>query len=654
NYYLNAKVFPHLTQHFYSSGRLNTLELLGLSVFGSQHGAAFNDDANTIAATFNDYQYNLKNTWSTGFGGSGAHLALEGYFRQGIGASTTSIGDEESAYTASDAVREANAIRTWRVTSKVRNINASGEFCPDPDDHPGAVANHHNGGTLATGNEAVFDLEVTRPTITTVSTGQGRTATYEAGKSNFTNVIGAGAVTISDAGVKKQVNADGDLEFIGTEDAADRTVVLVRYVPATGTPTAWGSITAVGTDTAPGKYNLGSASDTANLAAYLATLNHGDTVELLYTYAAADADPSLVGELPGDGGSLTAAAEKELGAYATPLLKTITIAETWTLYYDANIPSDATDAVPPIQMPANQTGIPLNTASAALGSPTGVPVKAHGTYTFAGWSNTAGDSATVDYSATATITSDNDKAVHAVWTWTADPSYTVTYHANYPAAATAGAGQVPIDEQHYAGETVSVTVIDPGVPTRAGGTYIFLGWSTDKDAGSAMYTSALRILTMPLHDVELYAIWQWNPLYTETEHTVRFWNDSVELTGTYAKQTVKDGSLAVNPGALPNTETRTFEGWVYNGVLFDFNTPITHDYDLVAKWSVQSYVPTPTPSESEKPQATPSASDEPEDEPDDDDDDLAYTGTQDPSGPLGLAGIVVLLGTAAIAIRRRP
>lgn len=52
---------------------------------------------------------------------------------------------------------------------------------------------------------------------------------------------------------------------------------------------------------------------------------------------------------------------------------------------------------------------------------------------------------------------------------------------------------------------------------------------------------------------------------------------------------VEEGLTITIPEA-PTKEYATFEGWYYNGEVFDFNTPITSDITLVAKWKNQYMV----------------------------------------------------------------
>lgn len=75
------------------------------------------------------------------------------------------------------------------------------------------------------------------------------------------------------------------------------------------------------------------------------------------------------------------------------------------------------------------------------------------------------------------------------------------------------------------------------------------------------------------------------PLFKSPEmYTVTF-DLGNNLVGE-TKEVEKNG-LVTKP-ADPTKEGYTFEGWYYNGVLFDFSTEITSDIKLVAKWSSTS------------------------------------------------------------------
>ena len=64
-------------------------------------------------------------------------------------------------------------------------------------------------------------------------------------------------------------------------------------------------------------------------------------------------------------------------------------------------------------------------------------------------------------------------------------------------------------------------------------------------------------------------------------HTVTFDTDG---GNTIEDQTVVDGEAAVAP-VVPTKEGYTFAGWYLDGVAYDFETPVTADITLVAKWN---------------------------------------------------------------------
>jgi hypothetical protein len=252
-----------------------------------------------------DMQMELHGAWSTAHGGTGAQQQLRGFYRRGIGGTATDIGDDPSTWTAADDIRRASAQATIAVQSGITNVNY--------------------GGRLATGIEAHLWVQVTRPTLTTDGPGQSRAVTWRAGSGDFDTSVGGASVTVCDAGVAPAVArrddpVDGDVaggvDYVGTRNAADRMVVYLREQPAVAS-TPW-------TGTEPG-YNLGDGADVAALTARLDGCADGTVLQLLYTYAAADADTALVGEIPGDVGALDVEGERNRGAYATPLLRTVTV-----------------------------------------------------------------------------------------------------------------------------------------------------------------------------------------------------------------------------------------------------------------------------------------------------------------------------------------
>lgn len=71
-------------------------------------------------------------------------------------------------------------------------------------------------------------------------------------------------------------------------------------------------------------------------------------------------------------------------------------------------------------------------------------------------------------------------------------------------------------------------------------------------------------------------------------HTVYFKTD--QIAGTVpSNQTVSSGGTASNPGTptinRSDASDFTFQGWYYNGALYDFSTPVTHNIGLVPVWT---------------------------------------------------------------------
>lgn len=152
---------------------------------------------------------------------------------------------------------------------------------------------------------------------------------------------------------------------------------------------------------------------------------------------------------------------------------------------------------------------------------------------------------------------------------TLSTEHSVTYNAN--GAIT---GSVPVDNQKYEKDT-AVTVLDnTGVLEKED--YQFIGWNTSADGSGTSY-SAADTFSMNDSDVTLYA--QWQPLYV---------NIGFESNGgsEVAAQKVDYNSPAVNPD-IPEKAGYAFSGWYQDSQLlqaFDFNTNLTQNITLYAKW----------------------------------------------------------------------
>ena len=134
----------------------------------------------------------------------------------------------------------------------------------------------------------------------------------------------------------------------------------------------------------------------------------------------------------------------------------------------------------------------------------------------------------------------------------------------------------------------------PANPTKqaiATETYAFDDWYTSTDNGTTLSDTAFDFNTPITKDITLYAKWAVNAV----THTVSF---DTKGGSDVASQTIVHGNKATKPADPTKTETKT-EGFVFAGwytstdggttlseTAFDFNTAITDNISLYAKWNV--------------------------------------------------------------------
>jgi len=151
-------------------------------------------------------------------------------------------------------------------------------------------------------------------------------------------------------------------------------------------------------------------------------------------------------------------------------------------------------------------------------------------------------------------------------------------------------GRTPAGMEFLPNRTISIAsgvIIDPGTLIRDG--FTFGGWFTDPECTKPWNFSSDRVtetdITAGEDPMYLYAKWTANP------HTVTFNANS----GTPAPpaQTVAHGERAVMPPIMTHPDTDMgFEGWrvgTANGALYDFDTPVTSNLTLVARWNMKQY-----------------------------------------------------------------
>ena len=164
----------------------------------------------------------------------------------------------------------------------------------------------------------------------------------------------------------------------------------------------------------------------------------------------------------------------------------------------------------------------------------------------------------------------NTITLHALWE---DARHIVTFEMN-------GHGTAPEEQRVIDGNTVS----KPTDPTAEGWT--FDGWYAD-----ATFSVAFDFNTAINADTTIYAKWTKNTPPTTT-YTVTF---DMNGHGTQiAAQTVKEGEKASKP-ANPTASGYTFGGWYADATCstkFDFNSAITANTTVYAKWTKNSVTPT--------------------------------------------------------------
>lgn len=164
-----------------------------------------------------------------------------------------------------------------------------------------------------------------------------------------------------------------------------------------------------------------------------------------------------------------------------------------------------------------------------------------------------------------TDTVTEDVTLYAKWT---EKNYTVTFDTNGGSEITS--------------QTVGAngTAVKPADPSKSG--YIFGGWYKEADCETPWSFESGTVTA----DLTLYAKWTPKPVDpppAAKTHTVRFLDGGTEL----ASLTVREGSKAAPPDE-PVKQGYRFAGWYTDPEgteAFDFETPVTGDLTLYAKWT---------------------------------------------------------------------
>ena len=189
------------------------------------------------------------------------------------------------------------------------------------------------------------------------------------------------------------------------------------------------------------------------------------------------------------------------------------------------------------------------------------PVPTKEGYTFGGWY--LDSELTQLYDFTTPITAET--TLYAKWIENAKPTYTVTFNVN--------GGSSVSSQTIEEGETAT----EPNNPTKSG--YTFNGWYSDSGL-----TQSFNFNTPITSDTNIYAKWTESITY----YTVTFYTNG---GNNISSQSIASGNTATRPNN-PTKQYYTFAGWYTNSSLtqaFSFNTPITSNTNLYAKWEETYY-----------------------------------------------------------------
>ncbi|MBQ6346144.1 MAG: InlB B-repeat-containing protein, partial [Clostridia bacterium] len=177
-------------------------------------------------------------------------------------------------------------------------------------------------------------------------------------------------------------------------------------------------------------------------------------------------------------------------------------------------------------------------------------------YTLTGW-NTRDNGRGTYYDPDEVVELEKNLTLYAEWTVN---QYTVTFKD-------AGANGAVLSTAQYDYGTKAADIVKPAGPTKeatAEKTFTFNGW------------------TPAIEDVTVDATY--TATYTEADRTYTVTFDSQGGAPAPAAQTVTYEGRASKP-ADPTKEGFAFAGWELGDVAYDFNTPVTGDITLTAKWA---------------------------------------------------------------------
>ena len=267
--------------------------------------------------------------------------------------------------------------------------------------------------------------------------------------------------------------------------------------------------------------------------------------------------------------------------FNTPITKDITLYAKWaanavthTVSFDTKGGSDVASQT---IVHGNKAAKPTNPTKAATETET---------YAFDSWYTSTDGGATLSDTAFDFDTAITDNiTLYAKWAVNA-VTHTVTFDTD-------GGSPSPAEQTIVHGNKAT----KPAAPTKQTTeteTYTFDNWYTSTDGGATLSETAFDFDTAIETDITLYAKWTVNAV----THTVTF--DTKGGSMSPAEQTIVHGNKATKPADPTKTETETeafvFAGWytstdggtTLSDTTFDFDTAITDNISLYAKWNVST------------------------------------------------------------------
>ncbi len=181
------------------------------------------------------------------------------------------------------------------------------------------------------------------------------------------------------------------------------------------------------------------------------------------------------------------------------------------------------------------------------------------------------------------ITPDDSVSSYRIFLKTKESTYPITLHDD---GGTYKSGYTKPTSRKY---TVAVTLPTKDDITKTG--YVFKGWYNNNGLSGTPVTSIAANTVGP------HTYWlKWNKLHTVTFDLKKYDNagngTDINATPTISEQRIEDGTKATKPTETPTAANHEFLGWylydttthTYSDSAFDFNTLITADTTIYAKW----------------------------------------------------------------------